>query len=199
MRKPTAIIALSVLLLLLVGAGVYSYFSPQFTLKGIRDAAKARDADRLRDLIDFEAVRDGLKEDLKTLVSASADQDLKDNPFSVFGFALAGTMIDPIVNALVNPSIIARIVSQGDIELKPVPNKTRGRSVESEPRGIEPAAHPVIIEKGYDGISRYRVTIRSAEAEPEDALCLILRRESLFTWKLCRIILPKSFFNEHKD
>ena len=61
MRKPVAIV-LSILVILLVGAGVYSYFTPQLTLKDIRDAAKAQDTERLDDLVDFDSVRAGLEE-----------------------------------------------------------------------------------------------------------------------------------------
>ncbi len=37
------------------------------------------------------------------------------------------------------------------------------------------------------------------EVKPEDALGLTLRREGLFSWKLSRIILPKSFFDKDKS
>ncbi len=116
MRKPVIVIGLSIVLILLVGAGVYSYFSPQLTLHAIRDAAEKQDTERLRDLVDFESVRAGLKEDIRTMVNASAAQDLRDNPFAMLGIALAGAIIDPMVDALVSPSAIVRAVSMGKID-----------------------------------------------------------------------------------
>ena len=35
--------------------------------------------------------------------------------------------------------------------------------------------------------------MRSADAKPEDAIGLTLKRQGLFTWKLSRLVLPKSF------
>lgn len=214
MRK-TFIIVLSALLVLLVAAGIYSYLSPQLTLKSIRDAGQARDTERLRDLIDFDSVKTGLKKDIKAKIDASAAEELKDNPFAEIGVALAGSIIDPIVDALVSPSAIARAISEGRIDasavqiskgsggpptVAPPALPTSGSGTNgSGPSSGAPLPNIAKVEKGYEGYSRYRVAIHLTGAKPEDSLILSLRRESLFTWRLSRIVLPDSFFDEHKD
>ncbi|MGA2106819.1 MAG: DUF2939 domain-containing protein, partial [Syntrophorhabdales bacterium] len=153
------------------------------------------------DLVDFDSVRAGLKEDIKAMFNKSAVHDLKDNPFSAIGLALAGAIIDPVVDTLVNPSTIVQIVSQGEIESKAATNKTESRGAQNEQRRATPAgsSSPVIVKQGYDGYSRYRITIRPASSTPDDATGLTLRREGFFTWRLSRVHLPKSLFENLKD
>jgi hypothetical protein len=205
MRKSAVVVGLSGLLILLAGSALYSYFTPQLALKSIKDAAKAQDTERLHDLIDFEAVRAGLKEDLRTVFRASAGEELRDNPFAGLGLALVGVMIDPLVDALVSPSSLSYAMSEGRIYACPSEDDKRSRS-----GGVSAGQHKagksestdnasrekVNIEGAYAGYSRYRITIRSVDEKPEAAVGFTLRREGLFSWKLSRIILPKFFFAE---
>ena len=209
MRKSTIVVGLSALLVLIIGAGVYSYFSPQLTLKGIQEAAKAQDTERLRDLVDFDSVRAGLKDDIRAMVNTSAAQDLRGNPFAALGLAVAGAIIDPMVDALVSPAAIVRAVSEGRIDVGAARTDKRpsgsgevsagqGEADINESSGSSPF-EKVKVEGRYAGYSRYRVTIRSADAKSEDGLGFTLRREGLFSWRLSRIVLPKSFFDSLKD
>jgi hypothetical protein len=60
--------------------------------------------------------------------------------------------------------------------------------------GRKPAgdAPKLEVEQGYDGWSRYRVTLREPGAS--EGLRLSLRREGLFSWQLTRVQLPASLF-----
>ena len=136
MRKSAIIIGLSALFVLIISAVVYSYFSPQLTLKGIREAAKAQDTERLRDLVDFDSVRAGLKDDIRAMVNTSAAQDLRGNPFAALGVALAGAIVDPLVGALVNPATIVSAVSQGKLDVAALQKRA------NVPKGLRQKHHP---------------------------------------------------------
>lgn len=196
-KRPAIYVGVIVLLLLFFGTGTYSYFSPQLTLKSIKDAAVAQDKERLRDLIDFESVREGLKEDLKTSFVMSAGEDLEDNPFAGLGMALAGAMIGSLIDNFVTPSAIVQIMSQGKIDANPDKGGHQRSEVEAD-KGVRDAKDSPIIEGGYDGYSRYQVKIRAASAAPDEALGLVLRRQGFFSWKLSRIALPDKLLKGDK-
>jgi len=209
MRKPVIVIGLLVMLVLLVGAGVYSYFGPQLTLRDIRNAAKEKDTEKLRDLIDFDSVRASLKDDFRAMVTDSATEDLRDNPFAAVGVAFASALIDPMIDSLVSPSSIVRAVSTGQIGTGGLQTRKRsagrgkalaGKTVAGSPAlpGDSPP-DAVRIEGGYSGYSRYRFTIRTANVRPEDSLGFVLKRQGLFSWRLSRIVLPESFFHKGTD
>src|ERR1700682_1796222 len=82
--------------------GYYSYNSPIATLENIKKAAQQNDKDRLRDLIDFDSVKAGLKEDITAQLVTSVGQS--DKPFAVLGRALAPMMVDSLVNTIVSPA-----------------------------------------------------------------------------------------------
>lgn len=182
--------------LALLGVAYYSYISPILTLERIKNAAKASDKDRLRDLVDFESVRAGLKEDIKAQLVVSAGETLKDNPFAAFGMALAGMVVDPLVDFIVSPAGITRLMENG--RLDPV-DKGSERAPAGKSPGESSPEGSVILEQGYDEFSRYRVRIGRAGEEPDRLLTLTLKREGLFGWRLTRVSVPSGLLGSRTN
>lgn len=177
----------------LVGAGLYSYLSPGITLQEIREAARNDNKERLRELIDFDSVKTGLKEDFKAQFLASADIELKSNPFAGLGLMMVNAVVDPLVDILVSPAGIAGIVDKtrsGDSkrgqESTPTLSSISNKSSEG---GME-------IDRGYDGFSRYRIRVR--EKSSDETTALTLRREGPFSWRLTSITPPKNLLTSSK-
>jgi hypothetical protein len=157
------------------------------TLENIKKAAQQNDKDRLRDLIDFDSVKTGLKEDIKAQIVASTTESVKDNPFAALGVALASMVVDPLVDSIVSPAGITRLVEDGRIGPQP--------GDPASPPSSKAAEKPAMgdgmkIQYSYDDFSRYRVRIRQPGMESDQALTLTLRREGLFSWKLTRVSIP---------
>jgi hypothetical protein len=180
---------LSITAILAVGIGVayLSYVSPAATLEKIKNAARENDKDRLRDLIDFDSVKAGLKEDIKALMVASSSQELKANPFAAPGMALAGMMVDPLVEAIVTPTGLTNLIEKASSD--PLKNETGSKASENSPKAVD-ARDDVRIDQGYDDFSRYRVRIGHSGDKPGQFLTVTLKREGLFSWRMTRISLP---------
>jgi hypothetical protein len=141
------------------------------------------------------------------MLASSAALELKNNPFAPLGLALAGVMIDPMVDAIVSPSGIVQMISRGQVDGNALKGLGGGEQVparngtESHPGSTAQASEggPVIVHEGYDGYSRYRVVVRATTGTSEDTLGLTLRREGIFTWRLSRVILPQRFFATHTN
>lgn len=181
---------------ILVGAGVAlaafliaAYFlSPIIALHGLTTAAKAGDRAKLERSIDFPAVRDSLKTQLKAVMTRSVAEDpkLRDNPFAALGQMLLVGVIDKAVDAYATPDAIAEMVAT---------NKAPERISTDAP--APPVEQPKPKAKSsteahyaYQGLNHFHATYRDKADAPGDELGLILERRGLFTWKLVKIELP---------
>jgi hypothetical protein len=182
---------------ILVGAGVgalvaflvASYFvSPIIALHGLTTAAKAGDRAKLERSIDFPAVRDSLKAQLKAAMArqVNADPKLRDNPFAALGQMLLVGVIDKAVDAYATPDAIANMVAT---------NKAPERiSTDEPPPPVEqPKPKPKSTTEAhyaYQGLNHFRAAYRDKADPPGDELGLVMERRGLFTWKLVKIELP---------
>ncbi len=83
---------------LLAGALLaYTAAGPFITLYQIRSALDARDAGKLSQYVGFPVLRENLKAQINALIVTKVRASVADNPFSVFGLALAGTLVDSLV------------------------------------------------------------------------------------------------------
>jgi hypothetical protein len=88
---------------ILIGAGgvvalllIALYFaSPILALHSLTQAAKAGDKVALAQKVDFPAVRESLKAQLKTAMTRKFEEDpeLRDNPFAAFGQLLMASVV----------------------------------------------------------------------------------------------------------
>ena len=205
-------ISVLALILITILAGI-SYWTPQRTLQSIRDAAQANDTERLRELVDFESVRTLLKDDLMASLATDAAREMPNNPFAPFGVALASLVVGPMVDAIVTPSGLIGLLSRGKVDrgipattgISAVPRQFGQVQNNTSDNSNQPASDAAnnrrrpIVEGHYEGLSRYRFYIRPANARPEDAIGLYMRREGLFSWKLSRVVLPRRIIDNYRD
>src|SRR5260370_1298387 len=98
MKRNTIIGGLVAAVLLLIGMYVAS---PWIAVSQLRGAAKAGDRDKLDRLVDFPAVRESLKSQLKAqmLLKTQSDPDLKNNPFAGLAVLVLPALVDRLVDA----------------------------------------------------------------------------------------------------
>ena len=167
--------------------------SPVLALKGLTDAAKAGNRDELAERVDFPAVRESLKIQLKAVMTRSFAQDpaLRDNPFAALGQMLLVGVVDKAVDAYATPDAIAAMVASSrppkDITATP------GQAPPPEAAApAEPASEKSKMETryAYQGLNHFRVSYHEP-GKPEDSdFRLVLERQGFFKWKLVRIELP---------
>lgn len=183
---------------ILVGAGVgalvaflvASYFvSPIIALHGLTTAAKAGDRAKLERCVDFPAVRDSLKVQLKAAMTRSieADPKLRDNPFAALGQMLLIGVIDKAVDAYATPDAIANMVATNKAPERISADAPPPPPVEQpkpKPKSTTEAHY------AYQGLNHFHATYRDKTDRPGDELGLVMERRGLFTWKLVKIELP---------
>ena len=97
-----------------IGAGILALvaalwlaFSPYLALNGIRNAVEARDAEALNSYVDYEAVRANLKEQ----VSARIAKEMATGKGNAAGAAMAAAFINPMIDAMVQPTMITAMLA----------------------------------------------------------------------------------------
>lgn len=188
MTRSTRILTGVAVGLALVSLVVAYFASPVLALQGLTAAAKAGDRARLERSIDFPAVRESLKAQLKAAMTKSFADDprLRDNPFAALGQMLLVGVVDKAVDAYATPDAIANMV----VTTRP-PSKL---STSSGPAPTEPpkprAKSETEIHYAYQDLNHFRATYRDLKDRDSGAFGLVLERRGIFTWKLVRIELP---------
>lgn len=164
MRK---LLITGVILLLIAGA-VWYVASPHLAMRGLREAARAGDAQELDRYVDFPAVRENLKTDIKSEIAGRRSN----NPLVAIGVLIGGAVVDQAVDALVSPSSIAAVASGR----RPRPSD---EAVDSSDTRIE--ARDYRLDR--QGLNQFTVRFT---VNDRDAPALVFTRRGL-TWELTRI------------
>lgn len=143
--------------------------SPLMAAHALGQAAERRDARALERLVDFPALRQSVKAELRErrLAGLSARRD----PLSRAGAWAGGALIGGAVEAAVTPRGLTTLLLLGG---------AGGRDdVEQERRSAPPG--PTL---GYRGPNTFAVGIGRATAQERPPITLLLKRRGLFGWKL---------------
>lgn len=174
-----------ILIGLVVLFAIYFVASPYITVYQMQKAAEQHDAPALSAYIDFPRVRQSMKDQLNGEVADKLGGDVQDNPFAALGSALAGVVVDKMVDVYVTPSAIEHLMAgekpksaQGD-EGQPVPTNTDTHPKEKR----KPWADASM---SYESLNRFAVNVK---VEGGASSKFVLHREGL-GWKLAEITLP---------
>jgi hypothetical protein len=170
MGRGTKWAVIGALLFVALGAGWY-FASPWWTLREMKLAAEAGDADRFASYVDFPAVREDAKAEILARLTAQTQKD--DSAFGALGMALGTAMVGPIVDQMVSPAGLraAFIVKRNS------PSAGRDKA----PAGVHVAEEPVLVRRGF---SEFMVASRE---RPKSGL--VFTRHGL-GWKLSGLDLP---------
>lgn len=151
--------------------GAWYWVSPMWAMQGLKDAALAGDKEELKERVDFPAVRESLKSQLRAVVVAEMAKQ-KDNPFAAIGMAIASSIIDPMIDGIVSPDGIKAIVENGKLKAPQVSDakEVGGKEVKWE-----------IDRQGLD-----RFTARPEADKGEKSPTLVFKRDGL-GWDLIDI------------
>lgn len=109
--KSSVTVVLAVVLVILAGV---TAAGPYLTMRQIEKAINERDAVRLENYVDFPALRTSLKEQLRA--SMVKELAAEDDPFAMFGMALASALIDGMADAVLTPNGLIALISGVELE-----------------------------------------------------------------------------------
>src|SRR4051794_18876422 len=104
---------LAVLVAVLVAAALY--FGPHWTVYRMRKAIEARDATAFSRQVDFPALKESVKAQLKAKMGGVLNSaDKKDNPLAGLGQLIGSRVINETIDALVTPTGVMVLMQQGN-------------------------------------------------------------------------------------
>ncbi|MDH0864881.1 DUF2939 domain-containing protein [Mitsuaria sp. GD03876] len=184
----------------LLGVAAYWYWSPFLAIHQLRAAAKAGDADAFNDHVDYPRLRESLKGQFSAAIGdRMADRAPKSDAGragAVLGSMFAVAMTDRMVDALVRPEAVMRIMQEG--KLMPKRGSRRAPDGEDqdgeEPRGGSDAnradGRDPIWSTERKSVDKLVLYARGAN-QPEDRRTgLVLERRGFASWQLTEIRLP---------
>lgn len=99
--------------LLAIGLAGWYFASPSMAMNSLRSAAIEGDREELKERVDFPALRESLKEQVRAHMVAEMAKEKDSNPFAALGMAMAGAIVDPMIDGIVSPAGIKAMVQQG--------------------------------------------------------------------------------------
>ena len=172
MRKIVILIAAVAILF-----GAWFYLSPLYTLREMKSAAEARDADKLSAYVDYPAVRADLKGDLRRMIGGHMAQP-QGQGLEALGSAVALALLDPMIDAMVTPEGVESMFAQ---QPKPPQGSPAPAPRVHKPPVQAPTENPVIERRG---LNEFRVRHK----DPSKG-AIVFRRHGL-GWKMAGFDLP---------
>ncbi len=178
MNKKTIIILFG---LVIIALGICFYYTPHWAVSNMKKAAENKDAEALSDYVDFPAFKESLKTNFNAMMASEVSNSVSDNPFSVFGAALATAFINPMIDNLVTPESLAMLMKGGKPQLEKTQSKNKAQSSFGEGE--------TETSMRYDNLNRFVVTVKDKES-PQEPVKLIFKRYGIISWKLSALRLP---------
>lgn len=170
----TAVVAVLVFLLL------YLFATPYITVNQIEAAVKSNDADALSEHVDFPVLRQNLKDRLNAdILNGMLSEDMdEDDQFAAFGAALGGMVVERMIDAIVTPAGITRMMESQQFVIE-----EDGRSSTNQ-QSQEPFTDAVM---SYESFDEFVVTLPENELGKE--VKYVFSRRGM-GWKLSDILFP---------
>jgi len=155
--------------------------SPVLAAQALIRAAKAGDADRIEQLVDFPALRQSLKDELTAELAAHMRRDprMADSRLGGLGMILAPMLLSGAVDAAVTPEVVAQMVTTAEAPDPTVRDQP-------EPGDAVDGGDDIHQSWGYRDLNAFAVTLTDRD-HPDQRLALILERRGLFAWKLAAV------------
>ena len=166
------------LVVVLVAAGGWFYMTPHFAMRRLQVAAEAGNTEALREMVDFPAVRQSLKDEAREAVSGEISRRSGVGGLGSIGAVFAGAVADQVVDVAVQPEGIAAL-TRG---VRPGAREGRERHARVSP--------DLDVRRHYESIDRFVVSFVDRESGAQ-RVALVMRRDGLLDWKLSSVRLGR--------
>ncbi|MGB8702745.1 MAG: DUF2939 domain-containing protein, partial [Thermosynechococcaceae cyanobacterium] len=129
------------------GGGLYA--SPYLTLYQMYQAAERNDVQSVAAFVDFPALRESVKTNLRTVMARETTQS--QNPLlGLLGTAISGFVLDPVIDSVVTPSGVAALLEGQRLQL--------GQN--SEPAQFSPTTDALDVKARYESFNQFAVSVK---------------------------------------
>lgn len=165
---------------------IYVVAAPYITVYQMKSAAERHDGEALSEHVEFPSVRQSLKDQMNAMIvkKIAEDATIERNPFAALGAALAGMMVDKMVDAYVTPAGITQLMAgekpQVQVKAQPRPQAAQGE----EASGSTARTPFSEARMSYESLDKFVVRVKGNDGAEGK---FVLRRRG-FGWKLTDII-----------
>jgi len=171
-----------------VALAAYWYWSPFLVLKQMQSAARAQDAGAFNAHVDYPRLRDSLKEQMATRVTAEMGKaGGGGGSFGAFGAMLGGVMADRLVDALVRPETVMRAMQSGQFGPKAAAPDTASAGTSDAAATPDESAKWTYARTGADRLIAYRA---DGAAPIDRKMQVVFERSGFANWKLIGVRMP---------
>jgi hypothetical protein len=174
-------VLVAILLAAALSVGAHWYYSPFLAMDSMVSAAKAKDGDKFNEFVDYSSLRESFKGQF-TAKMAEVMGKQSGNPYSALGAMLGMTMINQMVDALVRPELVMRMMEEGKAQQ---PNNSEGDKPTSNDSYTK-APKWGFERKGTDLVLATPILEGSNDSQP----VFVFRRAGYANWKLTEVRLP---------
>ncbi len=186
MKKAIILIVLIPMLIF----GAWFFTSPYITLKRFGSALERGDADEVSKYIDYQALKEDFKKDLKTLLAKEMAKQEHNGEIEAFVLAFGEFLINAFVEMAVSPEGLTYIMEKGRM---PTEEVAMQNSEGEKPEDMKIATdytsadtkEEVETSASYKGINTFVYHIRDKGSK--EGIDLIFERRGLANWKLVGI------------
>jgi hypothetical protein len=173
-------IAIGALLALALSISAHWYYSPYIAMNSMVSAAKAKDADKFNEYVDYPSLRESFKGQFSAKL-ADVMGNQPSNRFSALGAMLGMTMINQMVDALVRPELVMKMMEEGKAQQ---PNKSASGKQASDESDTK-APKWEFERKGTNLVLATPIQEDSNDSQP----VFVFRRTGYANWKLTEVRL----------
>jgi hypothetical protein len=159
-------------------AGIWLYFTPYLALNRLQKAADRGDQQAMQELVDFPSLRESVKTGVRSSVENAVGR--RAGPVGMLGGLLAGAVTSPLVDAFVTPQGIAALTQgqrpgEGDGGAEPGRSNLRVKGIKTKRR--------------YESFDRFVVRFVDKESG-EERMSLVMHRDGITNWRLSGVRFP---------
>ena len=169
--------------LVLVMIGGYVAAGPYLTVYAIKNGVVDKDPEKLSENIDFSALRQSVKEQINSQMMQGVTTELKDSPFAALAAGFASKMIDGVVDVIITPNGLAKIMEGDNPDVKKYKNNKSSARSNDTPKKENLFKNA---RYSYDSLSEFSIYVPNNKGEEATFL---LKRQGL-SWKLVDIQIP---------
>jgi hypothetical protein len=179
------------LVLALIGGGIWIFATPYLTLRAIHSAVEQRDTRALAGHFDFPVLKESLKSGLRSKITERLARTHHNDPYGnalgAAGVQLAVQAIDPLLDAAITPEGVALLL-QGRTGASEKRDSGRAGGRSPDPLAFL-SSQPMQTVTGYKGFDTFTITLVEQDSGKE-FISFLLKRHGIATWKVSGVVFP---------
>lgn len=171
--------AVVIVSLLLMAVASYWYWSPLVALRQMQVSAKKMDGEAFNQHVDYPRLRDSVK---TSILGQQEGTSQSNDPSAGFGAAVAGLLVGGVVDSIVQPQVVMRMMQHGRFRMQ---EKDEPKSPEADAQ-----ADQKDWSSQREGMNTFIAFVGNKDQSDEQRLGLVLERSGFATWRLVGLRVP---------